>query len=78
MNAGLHPERMDVIINPPMSAVLLLVILNWVFRDSINESSAMVAKLKEKNIVTIWKGSMEPRRLIVSRVGMVLPKTVGF
>ena len=61
-----------------MSAVLLLVILSWFFQDSINESSAIVTKLKEKNVVTVWKGSMEPRRLIISRVGMILQAILGF
>ena len=78
MNAGLHPERMDVTISPPIIAVLLLVIMSWFFKDSSNDSSAMVTKLKEKNVVTAWKGSIEPRRLIISKVGIILLTVLGF
>ena len=37
----------------------------------------MVAKLKEKKIVTVSNGSMEPSRLIINNVGIVLPKRLG-
>ena len=78
VNAGLHPERTDVAVSAINRAVMLRVIFRWFFQYRIKDNNPIVTKLKEKNAMVVWNGSMVPSMVMISRLGNSLLVKLGF